>query len=160
VSEPFGAELRASSAFIVCGGSLIVAGGVVAAVNSATPFGHGSWLAAYLVLVGGTAQILLAAGRAALISGDGEPAGLRPPLMLWNLGSLAVPAGVLADAAGWVTAGSVALLFALALFARAGLHAGRARRRRAIAYLTLVAGLASSVVVGSALANAAPGAWL
>lgn len=80
--------------------------------------------------------------------------------MLWNFGSLAVPAGVLADQSGFVTAGSMALLFALALFVRAGYHAGRARRRRAIAYLALIVGLASSVVVGSALANAAPGVWL
>lgn len=160
MSEPLTPALRSAIAFIVCGGSLIVGGGVVAAVNSAAPFAHGSWLAAYLVLVGGTAQILLAAGRAALVSCETEPAGLRLQLILWNLGSLAVPAGVLADTAGWVTAGSVALLSALALFAQAGLHAWRAQRRRAIAYLMLVVGLASSVVVGSALANAAPGAWL
>lgn len=159
-SGPLTPELRATIAFIVCGGSLIVAGGIVAAVNSAAPFAHGSSLAAYLVLVGGTAQILLAAGRAALRSGEGEPAGLRLRLILWNFGSLAVPAGVLADTAGWISAGSVTLLFALALFAQACLRAGRARRGRAIAYLALVVGLASSVVVGSALANAAPGSWL
>jgi hypothetical protein len=160
VSAPLTPALRSTIAFVVCGGTLIVAGGVVAAVNSAAQFDHGSWLAAYLVLVGGTAQILLAAGRAALLAGDREPAGLRLQLVLWNVGSLAVPAGVLADAAGWVTAGSVALLLALALFAQAGVHAGRAQRARAIAYLVLVIALASSVLVGSALADAAPGSWL
>jgi hypothetical protein len=154
------AALRSTIAFLVCGGGLIVAGGVIAAVNSAAPFAHGSWLAAYLVLVGGTAQILLAGGRAALVSGGGEPDPPRFELMLWNFGSLAVPAGVLADTAGLVTAGSIALLFALALFAPAGFQAGRARRRPAIAYLALIVCLASSVVVGSALANAAPGVWL
>ena len=112
------------------------------------------------MLVGGTAQILLGAGLAALVSGGGEPSRPWVALMLWNFGSLAVPAGVLADQSGFVTAGSMALLFALALFVRAGYHAGRARRRRAIAYLALIVGLASSVVVGSALANAAPGVWL
>jgi hypothetical protein len=45
-------------------------------------------------------------------------------VLLWNFGSLAVPAGVLADTAA------------------------------------LVVGLAASVVVGSALADAAPGVWL
>lgn len=160
MTESLTPELRSTIAFVVCGGSLIVAGGVVAAVNSAAPFAHGSWLAAYLVLVGGTAQILLAGGRAALVSGADRPGGLRLRLLLWNFGSLAVPAGVLADTAGWVTAGSVALLLALALFAQAGLTAGRARRRGRIAYLALVVGLAASVVVGSALADAAPGVWL
>lgn len=52
--------------FIATGGTLVVAGGLVAAVNSAAPFAHGSWLAAYLVLVGGVAQIALGVGAAAL----------------------------------------------------------------------------------------------
>jgi hypothetical protein len=33
-------------------------------------------------------------------------------------------------------------------------------RGRALVYLTIVVGLAASVVVGSALAGAVPGAWL
>ena len=151
------AELRSTVGFVVCGGILIVAGGVVAAVDSAAPFAHGPWLAAYLVLVGGVAQILLAGGRAAIVSGSGPSRGR---LVLWNIGSLAVPAGVLADATAWVTAGSVALLCALALFAQAGFQPAPGRRARAVAYLVLVVSLAASVVVGSALADAAPGGWL
>ena len=150
------AESRSTVGFILCGGILIVAGGVVAAINSAAPFAHGSWLAAYLVLVGGVAQILLAGGRAAIVSRSGRSRGR---LVLWNFGSLAVPAGVLADATAWVTAGSVALLCALALFAKAGFQPDRSGAR-AVAYLVLVVSLAASVVVGSALADAAPGCWL
>lgn len=157
VREPLRAELRSTLAFVACGGILIVAGGVVAAVNSAAPFAHGSWLAAYLVLVGGTAQIALAGGHAALVAPGHACRRSGSRLLLWNFGSLAVPAGVLADTAGWVTAGSVALLCALALFARAVAGAPRAR---AIAYLALVLSLGASVIVGSALADAAPGAWL
>lgn len=156
VSEPLRAELRSTVAFVVCGGVLIVAGGVVAAVNSAAPFDQGSWLAAYLVLVGGAAQILLAGGHAVLVT-PGRACRSRGRLLLWNFGSLAVPAGVLADTAAPVTAGSVALLCALALFARAVPGAPRAR---AIVYLALVVSLGASVIVGSALANAAPGGWL
>lgn len=48
--------------FAVAAGTMIVAGGLVAAINSAAPFAHGSWLAAYLVLVGGVAQLLLGVG--------------------------------------------------------------------------------------------------
>jgi hypothetical protein len=157
MSEPLMAELRSTVGFVVCGGVLIVAGGVVAAVNSAAPFTHGSWLAAYLVLVGGVAQVLLASGRAAIGSGSGRQLGR---LMLWNFGSLAVPAGVLSDTTAWVTFGSVALLWALALCAPAGFHPAPGRRARAVAYLALVVSLAASVVVGSVLADAAPGGWL
>jgi hypothetical protein len=154
---------RSTSAFLASSGVLIVAGGAVAAVNSAAPFGHGSWLAAYLVLVGGVSQVVLGAGRLALRAPRPTPALLRAQLVLWNLGSLAVPAGVLADAPTLVTVGSVALLCALALFAAGAAGASGVRREarvRAVVYLTIVVGLAASVVVGSALAGAVPGAWL
>jgi hypothetical protein len=151
---------RSTSAFLASSGVLIVAGGVVAAVNSAAPFGHGSWLAAYLVLVGGVSQVVLGAGRLALRAPRPTPALLRAQLVLWNLGSLAVPAGVLADAPTLVTVGSVALLWALALFASAASGVRREVRVRAVVYLAIVVGLAASVVVGSALADAVPGAWL
>lgn len=129
-------------------------------MNSAAPFGHGSWLAAYLVLVGGVSQVVLGAGRLALRAPRATPALLRAQLVLWNLGSLAVPAGVLADASPLVTVGSVALLWALALFAAGASGVRREVRGRALVYLTIVVGLAASVVVGSALAGAVPGAWL
>jgi hypothetical protein len=151
---------RSTSAFLASSGVLIVAGGAVAAVNSAAPFGHGSWLAAYLVLVGGVSQVVLGAGRLALRAPRPTPALLRAQLVLWNLGSLAVPAGVLADAPALVTVGSVALLWALALFASGASGLRREVRVRAVVYLTIVVGLAASVVVGSALAGAVPGAWL
>ena len=139
---------------------LIVAGGAVAAVNSAAPFGHGSWLAAYLVLVGGVSQVVLGAGRLALHAPP-LTRGLPPAqLALWNIGSLAVPAGVLGDAPMLVTAGSAALLCALALFAAEARGLRGEVRGRAVVYLAIVVALAMSVVIGSALADAAPGAWL
>jgi hypothetical protein len=132
----------------------------VAAVNSAAPFGHGSWLAAYLVLVGGVSQVVLGAGRLALHAPP-RTRGLPPAqLALWNIGSLAVPAGVLGDAPMLVTAGSAALLCALALFAAEARGLRREVRGRAVVYLAIVVALAMSVVIGSALADAAPGAWL
>lgn len=148
MSEPLSTELRSTVAFVACGGILIVVGGVVAAVNSAAPFTHGSWLAAYLVLVGGAAQIALAGGRAAIVAIGSGSGRSRGRLMLWNFGSLAVPAGVLADTTAWVTAGSVCVavragdLRAVRLagcssaarasgrLPRAGRQPGRERRRR------------------------------
>ena len=149
---------RSSATFAVLGGTLIVAGGLVAAVNSAAPFAHGSWLAAYLVLVAGISQVLLGVGRRALLVRESPRRLIRAQVLFWNAGCVAVPAGVLDDAALPVTAGSVALLAALACFA-AGvrgvpLHAG------VLAYHALIVALAASVIVGSALAGAAPGDWL
>jgi hypothetical protein len=92
----------------------VIAGGLVAAVNSAAPFAHGSWLAAYLVLVAGVAQITLGVAAAALAPAD-RSARLAPAqLLLWNVGSLAVPAGVLVTQRVLVALGSIALLAALA----------------------------------------------
>jgi hypothetical protein len=151
---------RSTVRFLASASVLIVAGGAVAAVNSAAPSGHGSWLAAYLVLVGGVSQVVLGVGRLALRAPRPTPALLRAQLVLWNLGSLAVPAGVLADAPTLVTVGSVALLSALALFASGASGLRREVRVRAVVYLAIVVGLAASVVVGSAFAGAVPGAWL
>ena len=151
---------RPTVRFLASASVLIVAGGAVAAVNSAAPFGHGSWLAAYLVLVGGVSQVVLGAGRLALRAPRATPALLRAQLVLWTLGSLAVPAGVLADAPTLVTVGSVALLWALALFATGARGCdARCASVRSSTWRSVV-GLAASVVVGSALADAVPGAWL
>ena len=134
---------------------MIVAGGCVAAINSATPFAHGSWVAAYLVLVGGVAQVGLASGR--------PPSSRRlsrAELALWNGGNAGVVAGVLAGLPGLVSLGSLALLIGLLGFA---LDARRAALRRRGLKLLLDAGvvaLAVSVVVGSALAGAPPGSWI
>ncbi len=151
---------RSAGAFLASAGLLIVAGGAVAAVNSAAPFGHGSWLAAYLVLVGGVSQAVLGIGSLALRPQRPSRAMRRGQIVLWNLGSLTVPAGVLTDEATLVTIGSVALLGALVLFATGARGLGHDVRGRAAIYLTIVVGLAMSVVVGSALADAAPGGWL
>ena len=51
------APARERLACVAVASALIVAGGLVAAVDGAAPFAHGSWLAAYLVLVGGVAQL-------------------------------------------------------------------------------------------------------
>lgn len=139
--------------FAVAGGTLIVAGGLVSAVNGATPFAHGSWLAAYLVLVGGVSQVALGLGPPALAAPEPSARLTRAQLVLWNAGSLVVPAGVLSGLSGLVVAGSVALLAALSGFA-IGARRAAGRRRGALAYGALVAALGVSVFVGLALAVA------
>ncbi|HVW16964.1 MAG TPA: hypothetical protein VHB30_01835, partial [Solirubrobacteraceae bacterium] len=100
--------------------AMIVAGGLVAAVDSAVPFGHGSWLAAYLVLVGGVAQLVLGAGRLALPAPRRSAALGRAQLVLWNAGIAAVAVGVFVGRAAPVLAGSAIVLAALGCFALGG----------------------------------------
>ena len=135
---------------------MIFVGGLVAAINSAAPFAHGSWLAAYLVLVGGVAQLLLGVGL-------GLPAPRlsarlrRTQLGLWNVGNAAVAGGVLGDMVSLVVGGSLVLLGALAGFALGAGPASSNARGRVILYRVAILGLAGSVVIGSVLANSSPG---
>ena len=140
----------------VLGAASIVAGGLVAAVNSAAPFAHGSWLAAYLVLVAGVSQLALGIGAQILSVHQPSATTRLVQVALWNVGNLAVAVGVLADAPAAVAAGSVALLVALGSFARC---VGRGRRRGrpwVVAYHATVAVLAVSVGIGCVLAGATP----
>jgi hypothetical protein len=134
---------------------LIVAGGLVAAVNSAAPFAHGSWLAAYLVLVGGVAQLALGAGRLVLPAPMRSTRLTRAQLVLWNVGGAAVAVGVLSDVAAIVVAGSAVVLAALAAFAWGGGQSRPGARGRVLLYRSVILVLAISVAVGSALAGAA-----
>ena len=80
-------------AFTAAAGAMIVVGGLVAAINSAAPFAHGSWLAAYLVLVGGVAQLLLGVGCLGLPAPRLSARLRRTQLGLWNVGNAAVASG-------------------------------------------------------------------
>jgi hypothetical protein len=159
--RPVGLELSAVDgeplAFAGIAGVLIVAGGLVAAVNSAAPFAHGSWLAAYLVLVGGVAQLVLGAGRLALPAPVRSTGLTRAQLVLWNVGGAAVAVGVLTDVAAIVVAGSAVVLAALAAFAWGGGDTRPGARGRVRLYRFVILVLAISVAIGSVLAGAAPG---
>jgi hypothetical protein len=85
----------AGGPFLVVGGACIVAGGLVAAVTGPLHLEHGSWAAAYLVLVGGVAQIALGAPQGALAARSPSPAVLASELAAWNLGSALVIGGTL-----------------------------------------------------------------
>ncbi|MFN8215738.1 MAG: hypothetical protein U0R71_03995 [Solirubrobacterales bacterium] len=139
--------------FVGVAGAMIVAGGLIAAINSAAPFAHGSWLAAYLVLVGGVAQVLLGVGPLALpaprLLGD-----LRlVQLGLWNLGNAIVAAGALLDASGVVLAGSLLLLVALACFYFGGGPGRAGARVRVSLYRAAILALAASALLGAVLAR-------
>ena len=142
--------------FVAVAAAMIVAGGFVAAVNGAASFAHGSWLAAYLVLVGGVAQLLLGLGSLALPAPTNSVALTRAQLGLWNAGTLAVAGGVLADLFGVVLAGSALIVGALACFVRGGGPVREPGRTAVLAYRFLIVVLVISVVVGGVLSRTGP----
>lgn len=139
--------------FLAVAGGMIVAGGLVAAVNGATPFAHGSWLAAYLVLVGGIAQLGLGVGCLLLPRADRSKTLRQVQLLLWNVGILTVAGGVLANLYGVVVTGSLVVAGALASFAGASGAPRKRGRTRVIVYRAVIGLLAISVVIGALLAH-------
>jgi hypothetical protein len=140
---------------------------LAAAVRAIAPFAHGIWLVAYLFLVGFLAQLLLGWCQGNLTAGrrtrsDAPPirAQAAPPIRaqaaLWNGGVVAVPLGVLLDARLFVVLGSLALLTSLAAFWQAyrslRSEAGAPPGALEVGYVSLIAFMAASVLVGTALA--------
>jgi hypothetical protein len=144
-------------AFATVAGAMIVAGGLTAAINSAAPFAHGSWLAAYLVLVCGVAQLLLGVGCLALPAPRLSARLRRAQFGMWNFGNVAVVAGVLGDAIALVAIGSMIVLGALVAFALGGGLIHRGSRGRVILYRIVIFVLAGSVAIGGVLAGTSPG---
>lgn len=140
--------------FFVVGTVGIVGGGVVAAVTGPTDWGHGSWCAAFLVLVVGVAQIGLGAGQAALAPNLPTRGLVVGACLAWNLGSAGVILGTLVGSPAIVTVGSLVFLAALALgaFAVRG-HSGLTGRARLLlfAFRVLLGVLLVSTPIGIVL---------
>jgi len=108
-----GREARTPAAWLVgLGAGLVVLGGLVAAVTGPLDLAKGSWLAAYLVLVCGAAQVAM--GRSPIRSVRAPRTGW---LLLagWNAGNAAVIAGTLIAQPFLVDAGGALLLVVLAV---------------------------------------------
>ena len=130
-----------------------------AAARAIEPYEHGIWLVAYLLLVGALAQALLHRGREALTP-DAPTRLVAEQAALWNLGVIAVPAGVIADVRLIIAAGSVALVVALLLTWRSVRPAYRIRRTWRTAtgsgYVALLVFMLASVITGMMLASEVP----
>lgn len=111
------ARLRPALPFAAVGAACVVCGGLVAAATAPAPSEHGSWAAAYLVLVAGVAQIALGTGRVLLAPTPASRRRVAAEFVAWNGGNAAVLAGTLAGAVAAVDAGSALLVLALALLA-------------------------------------------
>jgi len=149
------------SVLTAVGVSSVVLGGLVAAVSGPLDLAHGSWLAAYLVLVCGVAQAAM-----------GQPRFRRAEVMQprrgwvqiggWNVGNAMVIGGTLTALPPVVDLGSVALIIALAIAfhaarsasdASACSPAGRASRLLDRAYRALLLVLACSLPAGILLSH-------
>jgi len=140
----------------VAGAVCIVAGGLVAAVTGPLDLDHGSWVAAYLVLVGGVMQYVMGWSRdpSTPPSGRGWTA-----VVGWNVGNALVISGVLTDRTWLVDAGSALLVLVLLIAVReaVGQHgdwsAALARTSVRTGYVALAAFVAASIPVGIVLAH-------
>lgn len=146
------ARLRAATPLLATGTAGVVAGGLVAAATAPSPSEHGSWTAAYLVLVAGVAQIALALGQVWLAPVAPARRVLAGEYAAWNVGNAAVIAGTLAGIPTMLDAGGVLLVAALALFAVAVRGRAAARGRwLLLAYRALVVLMLVSIPVGLVL---------
>lgn len=138
--------------FVGIGALSIVAGGLVAAVTRPTHFDQGPWVAAFLVLVVGVAQIALGAGQAWLADRRPRTVTLRGEALAWNLGAAATLVGSVRDTPTVTTAGAVATVVALAWFLAPVWKSTSGPRWARSVYLAGVAVLLVSTPVGVLLA--------
>ncbi|MGH3208308.1 MAG: hypothetical protein ACRDNO_11150 [Trebonia sp.] len=160
MSEPAPARLLswppAVTPFAALGTACVVAGGLVAAAVGEAPSQLGAWAAAYLVLVGGVAQVALGAGQTLLAPPLPGRRTVAAELTGWNAGNGAVLAGMLLGATWLTDIGGAVLVVTLAL-ALAGVR-GAARRPSwpLHVYRVLLALVLVSIPVGLVLAAVHP----
>lgn len=129
----------------------IFTGGLVAAVTDPLDVYRGSWMAAFLVLVVGAAQVMMSWARRHW--GTSRAAAGWAQCAAWNIGSAGVIAGTLAETSLVVFVSSAVLVAALVI---ASLDTRSARNTsgdalRLLAYRALLLILAVSIPVGMVL---------
>lgn len=151
------ARWTAALPFSAAGAICIVVGGLVAALTAPAPSEHGSWAAAYLVLVAGVAQLILGIGQAGLAVRLPSRRVVGVQALAWNVGNAAVLAGTLFSATTVVDAGGALLVGALVLFVRASRTTQRAGGNAVswvrVAFRSAVVLLSVSIPVGLVLAQ-------
>jgi hypothetical protein len=138
--------------FLAVGAVSIVAGGLTAALTRPTGFALGSWLAAYLVLVAGVAQIALGVGQAWLARDEPGRAEVGVEVVAWNGAVVATIVGTLVGAPLVTTLGGVALVVALARFLVGVRSTGASSHAPLVLYRFVVTVVLVSTPVGLALA--------
>jgi MFS family permease len=142
---------RVASVFVIIGSACVVAGGLVGAVTGPTDFEHGSWLAAYLVLVGGVAQIVLGVAQAWLAQQVPPARSTRREAWAWNIGVAAVVLGTLVSEPVLTTVGGTVLMLALVLFVVGVRRVRPSARRVGLLYRGVVGMILVSIPIGVVL---------
>lgn len=128
--SPHPGRRGAPGVMIVIGALFIVSGGLVAAVTGPLKLVHGSWLAAYLVLVFGVAQLTIGAVQ----SSHQEGPAAAPPVRGWtqlvclNVGNTGVIVGTLTRSPLVVDGAAVLLVVAFGI----ALHGARPSAMRTV----------------------------
>lgn len=148
-------DLLTALPFLVIGTACVIAGGFVAAVTAHAPTEHASWAAAYLVLVGGVAQVALGAGQTLLARHRPSARLVVVELLTWNLGNAAVVAGTVSGVAPVNDVGGALLVVALALLLASTRGPRQAGWPLAL-YRTLIVIVLVSIPVGLLLAELRP----
>lgn len=142
-----------ASLLAVAGGGCIVGGGLVAAVTDPLDLAQGSWIAAYLVLVGGVAQVAMGWARTWRRADAPSAVWARGQVVAWNVGNACVISGTLAGEPLLVDLGSLLLLVAIAIALHASRPQGAAAWLVPWAYRGLLIVLAVSIPVGIVLSH-------
>jgi hypothetical protein len=137
--------------FVIAGACCVIAGGLIAAITAHDPTRHGVWSVAYLVLVGGVAQVALGAGQAILARELPDHTTTTLEFVALNAGNAAVIAGTLLDLTWLVDAGGILLIATLILFLR-GVR-GVPNIAPVLVYRALIVFVMGSIPVGLVLAR-------
>lgn len=141
---------------VVFGCCCVVVGGLIAAVTGPLKFADGSWLAAYLVLVGGAGQCILGWMPRWIAARPTPRSQGWAQLTCWNAGNAAIIAGTLGDLPVAVDVGGALLVAGLAIAWHATRHStqrSRASRAACWTYRCFLLVLLISIPVGAALAH-------
>lgn len=148
--------MEPSTAMVVAGSGCVVAGGLTAAATGPLTLDHGSWLAAYLVLVCGVSSCAIGTVQARPAEPP-MPTGLAwVQLGSWWLGNAAVITGAVTDTPWVVDAAVAPLMLALAVALTDTVRSGRpasSGRLARWAYRGLLVALVVSAPIGAVLAH-------
>jgi len=148
-----GGITKGTMAFGVVALLCVVGGGLVAAVTGPLHLEHGSWAAAYLVLVGGVAQGALGAGQYFLAPQRFTGWKVVAELVAWNSASAAVIGGTLIGNPWVVDAGGGLLVASLALMFQTVRGPGAQPRWALWGYRALLVVMGVSIPIGLLLAH-------
>lgn len=135
------------------GAAWVIIGGLVAAVTGPLGLEHGSWVAAYSVLVAGVAQNAFGAAQGVLAPQRPSRRTIAAELVAWNVGSAAVIGGTIIRMPFVVDAGGLLLVVALALLIRTIRGAAAGPRWVLWVYRSLLVVILISIPIGLTLSH-------